>query len=224
MDGNLHALGRHLDEQDANEQAYEENQRDFNDAVNDELSKEISLMLSAKNDILREELYMEIEDEFNLLIRRFDVEQVTLSDWISEFHEENKKAKTTRLEFKNTQNIDEWGKMCPFTTPVSNFIEAFNLPSYSYPEVYEYFVVQMGLEAIEDEEKNLVFDWGNNFRNCSLENIYTLIDNIKELDDSKMLYFQVKNSVKEAKNRNAQKRENPKKSDTAENPNPKGGL
>ncbi len=209
-DGNLYSLRKHLDEQDANEKAYEENQKEFNDAVNDELSLEISLMLSAKNDEVRESLYTEIEGDFASIIKRFEAEPISLEDWASEYHEEVKNGRLKKIELNNTQNIGEWADMTPFTTPVSNFIEAFNLPSYSYPEVYEYFVAQMDLQTTEDEDENLIFDWGNNFEKCSLEDIYTLIDNIKDLDDNKMLFFQVKNAVEDVRNRNTEKRESNK--------------
>ena len=89
---------------------------------------------------------------------------------------------------KNTQNIQNMSDMTPYSHVVMNFIEANNLPSYSYPEAYELFVVQLDL-PIEEFEGELFFKFPDNFLQY-----FELIDEINALNKVNGLYFQRKNA------------------------------
>jgi len=103
-----------------------------------------------------------------------------------------KTSNPLNLDLTNTQNITELDHMVPYTTAVTNYIESNNLPSFSYPEVYEFMVVQLEL-TVEKWRETLVFNLGDNFRYCSVEQYHELAVRIRELDNAKELFFQVRN-------------------------------
>lgn len=65
----------------------------------------------------------------------------------------NKTSYTFDLEI--TQNITDIDSMGMYTVAVINFIEGNMLPGFSYPEVYEFFVVQRNCPL---EDNHIFFD------------------------------------------------------------------
>jgi len=96
---------------------------------------------------------------------------------------------TITLNLSNTQNINDWNSMAPFTSAVLNFIEMHALPSYSYPEVYEFMVTQRDCPIEENFHGNLVFQ--NGFVSDTEERALCKI--IKQLSKDEETFFQVKN-------------------------------
>jgi len=90
------------------------------------------------------------------------------------------------MNLQNTQKIKNIQDMTPYTHVVMTFIEVNNLPSFSYPEVYERFVTQLNL-PIEEFEGELFFAFPDNFTGY-----FDLVDAIKELNDNDALFFQRK--------------------------------
>jgi hypothetical protein len=95
------------------------------------------------------------------------------------------------MELKNTRQLARLSDMAPYTTAVMRYIDTHNLPSYAYPEVYDFFVTQLNLPILEDD---LVFDYGDNFENCSLSDYNELYQKLNELHDEKQLFWQRKNA------------------------------
>ena len=98
------------------------------------------------------------------------------------------------LDLTNTQNITDFSQMTPYTTAVTNFIDHHRLPSYSYPEVYERMVVQLDLPIELNPAFPMVFLLGDDFEYCSIEDFNLLAAEIRELDDDKELFFQLRNA------------------------------
>ena len=96
---------------------------------------------------------------------------------------------------KNTQNIQNMSDMAPYTTAVMNYVEGNNLPSYSYPEVYEYMVAQKDLGVEESLDGYLSFNLGENFENLSVDEYHGLADHIRDMEAHGILYFQRKNNA-----------------------------
>jgi len=100
--------------------------------------------------------------------------------------------KTTYIfDLTNTQNINNISEIAPYISAVSNFIEANSLPSFVYPEVYEFFAVQRNLKAVDNGFDNFVFEYSNI---VSLNEEQALILAIRQMVKEKTSYFQMKNS------------------------------
>lgn len=95
------------------------------------------------------------------------------------------------LNFTNSQNITKWedipGK---WRTPISNLIEEFNLPSYCYPELYEYFTSEVNglVNGKVEYDVNDPYVFLND-----IPGFNETITQIKYPDKMEELFFQVKN-------------------------------
>ena len=96
------------------------------------------------------------------------------------------------MQLPNSQSILSMSDMAPFSTAVMEFTEGYNLPSFSYPEVYEFLVNQKNLKT-EEFRGSLVFDYGDDFEFCSTEELDELVKTIRFLDGNKELFWQRRN-------------------------------
>ena len=182
MDGNTMAMKTYTDKVDKNEKRYAENIQEFNDVIHSDLGKEISFMMKIKNDDFREEVYEELQSDFNEALRKFDIDDISFEDWISEEigisdEEEWDKIKAEMRKPSKIKAVEDMGK---YSTAVINFIDALSLPQESFPRVYDYFVEEKKLELINDYDGKEVFDWGSRFKKCSITDIRRLYDEIKK--------------------------------------------
>ncbi len=95
------------------------------------------------------------------------------------------------LDLTNSQGIETWDQMAPYTTAVSNFIECFSLPSFAFPEVYEFMVAQRDCKLEDNSSGNMVFDTSNAVSDNEEQ---ALIRVIRALTKENKTFFQKKNA------------------------------
>jgi len=93
------------------------------------------------------------------------------------------------MNLKNTKNIFKPRDMGKYEKAVITFINVFNLPSYSYPEVYERLITQLDLKL--DEEDPSMFDLGDD-SSWTIREIHKLDKEIKKLEKEDKLFFQIR--------------------------------
>lgn len=97
----------------------------------------------------------------------------------------------TPIELFNSQYVAcTWEDLGGHGEAISNFIEAYSIPSFSYPELYDFFVLQKKLKVTQGEGGYSVFDYGDNFEHCSIREINTLVGEVRKLDKESKLFFQ----------------------------------
>ena len=97
---------------------------------------------------------------------------------------------TYTFNLANTSKIEDWDAIRPYASAVENFIEGYNLPSFAFPEVYEFFVIQRGCLISNNISGYSVFETEYTVSTKEEEG---LIKAIQELDKENRLYFQKKN-------------------------------
>lgn len=97
---------------------------------------------------------------------------------------------TYTFNLANTMKVENWDAIRPYATAIDNFIKGYNLPSFAFPEVYEFFVTQRKCLIIENDYNNEIFETDYIISGAE-EN--GLIKAIQALDKENRLYFQKKN-------------------------------
>lgn len=92
-----------------------------------------------------------------------------------------------KFNLRNTKEINTWADMGEWARPIDNFIEDENLPSFCYPELFQYFTVHKGAEIVTDDEGTYVElkDYVE-YRKITAQ--------IRQMNTDGTLFFQRKNS------------------------------
>ena len=102
-----------------------------------------------------------------------------------------RKYTTYTFDLGNKAGITSKGDMDEKTfQAIDVFIEFHMLPSFVYPEIYNFMVFQRKVEVLEDEY-GCFFDFNTNVSENEVE---SFVECLRKLDREKRTFFQLKNS------------------------------
>lgn len=93
---------------------------------------------------------------------------------------------TYTFDLTSTENILNRNDMTPYVSAVSNFIEANCLPSFCYPEVYEFMVTQRNVRQQENQFGHLVFEIDSS---VSIAEQHALCKVIMQMVEARTVHF-----------------------------------